>query len=85
MQTSQRARVLGALASLLLLLRKAWAVPVFMLSLAGVVVQSIHTYFLSDVVEVMGGQAMFMPLVIMAIGAYLIWYSMQAQKKGWIS
>jgi hypothetical protein len=44
----------AVLGSLLLLLRKAWAVPVFMLSLAGLVVTTGYRYGMSNGLEVAG-------------------------------
>lgn len=74
---------LGALA---LVLRKAVAMPLFLVSLIAVVVQ--FSYFLGvmDTVKLLGlAQAATFPLVIFTIGAFLYWYSIKARKKQWIS
>lgn len=75
----------GALGSLFLLLRKSWAVPVFMLSLAGILIQNFYTYFLSDSVDLLGPEAIPISISIITIGLALVWFSRKAQAKGWIS
>ena len=73
----------GALGCLLLLLRKSAAYYLFIASLLGVIVTMTHTlgigiYF--GLGEILG--IILMPLVV---AAFLIWYSKQAETKGWIS
>lgn len=75
----------GALACLFLLFRKAWAVPVFIVSLIAVVVQFFHVFVLTDLLQIRGGTSVIFPLVITFIGAYEVWYARDAQAKGWIS
>jgi hypothetical protein len=75
----------STLGSVLLLLRKKLATPVFMLAFAGIVVQMIHTLFISNSMEVYGPGGMVMPVLVIIIGAYLIWYSRKATAKGWLN
>lgn len=75
----------GALGCLLLVLRKGLALPVLILSMAGVVVQMIHNFLLSDALSVMGPTSAIGPVVVVFIGAYLIWFANDAKGKGWIS
>ena len=75
----------GALGCLLLLLRKAFATPVLMASLAGVIVQMYHSFFMSNSIEVYGPGGMIMPIGVVVVSVYLVWYSMDAKKKGWVS
>ena len=74
----------GALGCLLLLLRKALALPVLILSLAGVLVQFGHAFFMTDAVAVMGAGTVIFPLIIIGIGCFLIWYANDAKNKGWL-
>ena len=69
----------------MLLLRKAWAVPLFVLSLLAVIVQNIAALFVADALQVMGPTSAIMPLLVLGIGIYLIIYSRSARDKGWIS
>lgn len=75
----------GALGSLLLLLRKALAMPVFILSLAGILVQMYHSLVIANSVEVYGPGSTVMPAMVVAIGVLLVWYARNAKAKGWIS
>lgn len=75
----------GALGCLLLLLRKAIATPVLIVSLIGVLVQMYHSLFIANSIEVYGPGGAVMPISVVVIGAYLIWYSMDAKNKGYIS
>ncbi len=75
----------GALGCLLLLFRKAIALPVLVLSIAGVIVQTYHAYFMTNLIEVMGGSTTVFSAVIFLIGVYLIWFASDAKSKGWIS
>ena len=73
----------GALGCLLLLLRKSPAYYLFIVSLLGVIVTMAHTLGVGidfGLGEILG--IILMPLVV---AAFLIWYSKQAESKGWIS
>ena len=75
----------GALGCLLLLLRKSAAYYLFIASLLGVIVaMTPHLDMIgstiNDPFEIV--MMILMPLVV---AAFLIWYSKQAQSKGWIS
>ena len=74
----------GALGSVALLARKAWAVPVFLASLVAIVVQMGHALFMSALLELRGAGAAVLPLLVLAIGAYLVWFSRSARDRGWL-
>ena len=75
----------GAIGSLFLLLRKAWAVPMFALSLAGVLVQNTHAFGLANGLEVWGTNGLILPAVVIVIAVALLLYSQSTRKRGWIS
>ncbi len=75
----------GVLACLVLLLRKAWAVPLFILSLVAVIVQDFAALFVAGALQGMGPTSAIMPIVVLGIGIYMIVYSRSAREKGWIS
>ena len=75
----------GVLGSLLLLFRKSWAVPAFVVSFLGIVVQDVHAFIISNALEVFGGvNALIIPSIVLVIGAALIGYSLSVKKKGWL-
>ena len=75
----------GALGCLLLLLRRSLAIPVLVLSLAGVLVQFSHALFMTPAIEVMGASTVVFPVIITGIGCFLIWYANDAKSKGWLA
>ena len=76
----------GALGSLLLLLRKSAAYYLFIAALLGVIVQMTPYLGMAGSTIDFGpfeiSMFILMPLVV---AAFLIWYSKQAESKGWIS
>jgi hypothetical protein len=75
---------LSTLGCLGLLLGKKWALPLFVVSIVGVLSQTFHIWFLSDAIKVMGAMAVVMPLVAILIGAGMIWLAKSALSKHWL-
>ena len=75
----------GSLGCLFLLLRKQLAVSLLVTSFAGVIVQMINSIFFSNSSEVFGPGGIIMTIMVIVIGILLIWLSISAVKKGWIS
>jgi hypothetical protein len=75
----------GALGCLLLILRKALATPVLLLSLVGIMVQMYHAFFISNSIEVFGPGGMIMPIMVVLIALFLVLFSRSAKSKNWIS
>jgi hypothetical protein len=71
--------------SALLLMRSKHAVPVFMASLAGVVITTIHNFFLDNGLEVMGTFGVVFGLLILAIAVGLLQYSRKMEAQGVLS
>ena len=75
----------GLLGCVGLLLKKAWSVPVFLVSLIAIVVQFAHWLFMTNSREVYGSEVFIMPALVTLVGAFLVWYSRGAKAKGWLS
>ena len=75
----------AALGCVLLLLRKAWAYPLFIMSLLALLVLNYPGFVLAEGATAFGAVGVVLTILIIAIGAYLIWYSIGAKDKGWIS
>ncbi len=73
----------GALGCLLLLLRKSAAYYLFVASLLGVIVTMTHT--LGVGIDFGLGEILGISLMPLVVAVFLIWYSKQAESKGWIS
>ncbi len=74
----------GALGCIALLLRKKWAVMLFMISLAAVLVQQVYNFFIQDYIELAGGRLAW-PIIIVIVAALLYWYSKGAREKAWLT
>lgn len=75
----------GLFGSLLMLLRKTWAVPMFALSLAAVVIQDIEAFVLRDAFGVLGINSLLIPTMVFVIAIALLLYSRTAKSAGWLS
>lgn len=75
----------GFVGCVLLLLRKKWATPVLIVSLLGVLVQIYHSFFVVDSIAVFGPGGIIMPIMVIAISIYLVYFSRQATANDWIS
>lgn len=73
----------GLLASILLLVRRRFAIPVFCLSLTGMVGTFVHNYALSDGFQILGGmKAATFSTVIVIIGVALLLYARFLKGRG---
>lgn len=72
----------GALGCLLLLLRNAVALYLFMISLIGVVITMIHT--LTAGIDFGMGEYLGIIFLPVLVAVYLIWYTIRSKAKGWV-
>jgi len=75
----------GALGCVLLLLRRNLAGLFLQLSLAGVLVQMFHSFFMSKSFEVFGPGGLVMPVIVIVIAIYLVWLAAKAKTNRWTS
>ena len=75
----------GALGCALLLLRRNLAGLFLQLSLAGVLVQMFHSFFMSKSFEVFGPGGLVMPVMVIAIAIYLVVLAAKAKTNRWTS
>ena len=75
----------GLFGSIGLLMRKLWAVPLFLFCLLSVAVQMGYELVASNSMEVYGPKAAVMPILVILIAAYLLHYSRQCRAKGWLT
>ncbi|MGE3397259.1 MAG: hypothetical protein AB7H79_10210 [Sphingomonas sp.] len=74
----------GFIASLLMLLSRALARPLFALSLVCIIVQMAWVLLVSDARRVEGNAAFVMPLIVTGIALLLLWASNAGVKRGWL-
>ena len=75
----------GVFGSALMLLRKTWAIPMFALSLAAIIVQDIDAFLLRDAFGVVGINSLIIPSMVLAIAIALLLYSRTAKSAGWLN
>jgi hypothetical protein len=74
----------GLLGVFALLARKGIARWLFILSLIGVIAQHSWTFGMSGLVDIVGPERMIMPLIVVIICVFQIWYTGTGIKRGWI-
>ena len=74
----------GALGCVGLLMRAKWSLPVFVISLAGVIAQQAYFYLFSDTVSVMGIGALIPTMIVLVIAILLVVASKMWTAKGWL-
>ncbi|MGI9270781.1 MAG: hypothetical protein ACR2QT_03335 [Woeseiaceae bacterium] len=75
----------GALGSLFLLLRKSWAVPMFILSLLAIIVQDIDAFVMRNAFSIVGINGIIIPTMVFVIGVALLMYSRATKARGWLN
>ena len=75
----------GALAALFMLLRKAWAVPTFLVSLIAILILDIYNFVLRDTIGMFGMGAAYMQGVIFVIAVLQVVYSRHARNRKWLT
>lgn len=75
----------GVIGCILLLMRKAIAFEVLVLSIIGVIVQNIHGFLFTETLAVHGPSSLGMPITVFLIGVGLIIMSNKGKKAGWLS
>ncbi|GGG98681.1 hypothetical protein GCM10011416_16120 [Polaribacter pacificus] len=75
----------GALGCIVLLMKKKLATSIFTVSLLGILVQMYYNLFQSNAMDVYGPGGMVMPILILVIAIFLVWYSKDLGKRGVLS
>lgn len=75
----------GALGCLALLLKKKWARPLLLASLVGIIGHITYMFFMSNTFEVLGSNAMIMPIMIIVVGILLLLFARFSTNKHWLS
>ena len=81
--TSYGIATVGALAAAIcLLLRRTWAMPLYTISLAAVVIQFGWTFAVARLHETLGADAAIFPAFIILMAAISLWFARFAGKRG---
>jgi len=74
----------GAFGSLAVLLRRAWAQPLYLISLLAVIIQFGHSFGVAKIQNVLGWSSAGFPVFIIAMAAFELWLSTWTKKRGWL-
>jgi predicted permease len=75
----------GTLGCLLLLLfQKKIAKPVLLVSLIGILIQTSHSFFISDAFDIYGAAGLVMPIMVVLIGVLLVFFAGKAISETWL-
>ncbi|GMN11969.1 hypothetical protein MTsPCn9_32710 [Croceitalea sp. MTPC9] len=75
----------GTIGCIALLIRKKWARPVLILSLISSISLFSYTLFISNTIEVYGiVHAIIMPILVVLIGIYLVFFAKKGIVNGWL-
>ena len=74
----------GIAGALGLVMSRAWARPVLVVSLVALVVQFGWWSFLSGAAEVLGPSVYAAPAVVVLVGVLLVWLASTGVKRGWL-
>ena len=75
----------GTLGCIALLFRKKLSIQLFIISLIAVIIQMSYSLLITNVVEVYGMVSVLMPISVVGIGVFLVWYSRRSKNLGWIN
>ena len=75
----------GAAGSVGLIMRKRWATPLLLASLAGVIVQDVSLFMLGKAAGQAGGAAMGLQALVLLIAIGLLVLARRATARGWIA
>ncbi|MCA1749617.1 MAG: hypothetical protein ABR601_06260 [Parasphingopyxis sp.] len=67
-----------------LLVKRAWARGMFILSLVAALIQQVWILFVSDWLAVSGAQALLLPLLIDLVAIAGIWFAARGIHRGWL-
>jgi len=74
----------GALGSAMLLMKKRLALPLLVLSLLGLLVQMGYTYLMTPAFQVYGPSGAILPVLLVLIALFLVWFARRSLARGWI-
>ena len=74
----------GFAAAITLLFRRSFAVVLFALSLAAVLLQMGYTIIGLNAAAILGAGAMVFPGIVVLLGALQLWFSLSSMRKGWL-
>lgn len=77
--------ITGTIGSILLALKKTVASPVLLLSLIAVLLQNFYMFGIAGMHTAMDSASMALPMMIVLVAIFLVWFARFCAKKDWLS
>ncbi|MEL0646359.1 hypothetical protein V6248_02895 [Pseudoalteromonas agarivorans] len=74
----------GLLGCILLLMKKALAIPIFAVSLSAILLQQYYNFVVINSIELLGLSAVFMPIFVITIAILLLYISIKGKQQSWL-
>lgn len=74
----------GLLGCILLLMKKALAIPIFAVSLSAILLQQYYNFVVINSIELLGLSAVFMPILVIIIAIGLLYISIKGKQQSWL-
>ncbi|MEL0641321.1 hypothetical protein V6260_11960 [Pseudoalteromonas aliena] len=74
----------GLLGCILLLMKKALAIPIFAVSLGAILLQQYYNFVVINSIELLGLSAVFMPIFVITIAILLLYISTKGKQQSWL-
>ncbi|MBQ4800373.1 hypothetical protein J8L73_14730 [Pseudoalteromonas sp. MMG006] len=74
----------GLLGCILLLMKKALAIPIFAVSLSAILLQQYYNFVVINSIELLGLSAVFMPILVIIITIGLLYISIKGKQQSWL-
>ena len=75
----------GLVACIMLVFKKAFAVPLFILSILAVIIYDIGIFGIQGAHNIIGNGAIFMPILVILLCIFQVWFARNAREKTWIN
>lgn len=75
----------GLLGCIVLLMRRKFAIVLFIISLLGLIVQNYYSFGVAKVQEIYPENVMVLPAMVVVIAVFLLWFSRSATTKKWLN
>lgn len=75
----------GLFGSAALIARRSWASPLYLISLVTSAAMFAYIFAVTDLIAVKGaGATVPFPLLVVAIGAFQLWFAGRSRRRGWV-
>lgn len=74
----------GVFGCIALLMKKNWAIPMFIVSLIGIIAHMYYIFFMTNSYEIFGPNGLILPITVIVVAVLLLGFAKLAKAKNWI-